>query len=185
MRRRIHLHGSFAGFHDGPIEIDADTIWDAVEAVTRQVPGFAPDPRMGRKRIQVVGFPTIESLKSASDVIDIHIIPALTFGKNGGLIQTIVGVTLLVIAFFLLPISPFWATVVASAGLSMLVGGVIQMLSPQPQLGSDDASTKRSKYLSGGQNTVAIGTTIPLLYGRFRVGGQILSLNIDAKDTGL
>jgi predicted phage tail protein len=31
------------------------------------------------------------------------------------------------------------------------------------------------------QNTVVIGTPIPLLYGRARIGGQILSLQVVAK----
>lgn len=184
MRRRIHLHGAFAGFHDGPIEIVADTVWEAVEAMTMQVLGFQPDPMAGRKIIKVVGYDSVEALKTYDDeTVDIHVLPALVFGKNGGLIQTIIGVTLLV-ASVLLPPGP-WTPYLMSAGISLTIGGVMQMISPQPQLSSGNEDALRSKYLSSSQNTVAIGTTIPLLYGMHRVGGHIMSLNIDSTDTGL
>lgn len=184
MRRRVHLHGRFAAYHSGPLEIVADTVWEAVEAVTMQLKGFLPDPIHGRQRIQVAGFGTVDALKTHDETtLDIHIFPALAFGKDGGLIQTIIGVTLIVAAL-LLPAGP-WTPYMISAGVSMIIGGVMQMLSPQPQLAAGNEDQLRSKYLPNGQNTVAIGTPIPLLYGKFRVGGHIMSLNIDATDTGI
>lgn len=185
MLRRIHLHGPYAAFHNGPIEIVADTIWEAVEAVVSQIKGFQPDAILGRKKIQVLGFPTIESLKQKSDVQDIHLCPPMGFGKNSGIIQTIVGVALIVAAVAFLPVTSVWFAIVASAGVSMIVGGVMQMLSPQPQLNVDNETQERSKYLGGTANTVRIGTPIPILYGKYRAGGQILSFNIDSKDSGL
>lgn len=179
MRRRVFLHGPYKHFHDGPIEIVADTVWDAVEAVTTMVQGFKADALTGKKVIQVVGHSTIESLKARSDQTDIHIMPAMAFGKNGGLVQTIVGATLIVIGLFIFP------QIFIPAGIGMMLGGLMQMLAPQPQIGSDNAEQQRSKYLNSSSNTVRIGTTIPLGYGRFRCGGQIMSLNIDAKDLGL
>ena len=184
MLRRVHLHGSFKDFHDGPILIESANVWDAVEAIGYQVPGFQPDPVTGRHSVKVVGFNTLEDLKRLDlTTEDIHIIPTLAFGKDGGLTQIIVG-TLLIGAAILsggttLPL------LFGSAGLSMILGGVMQMLSPQPQLSSGNEDSQRSKYLPSQQNTVAIGTTIPLLYGTYRVPGHILSLNIDATDTGI
>lgn len=176
MRRRVHLCGPFKTYHDGPIEVEASTVWDAVEAVTSQVKGFSPDPIRGRQRIQVVGFDTIESLRSESDVVDIYVMPAMTFGKNGGLVQTIIGVTLIVASFFIG--GPAWiANAVLMTGISMTVGGLIQLLTPQPK----NNPQNQSKYLAVNQNTVQIGTPIPLLYGEYLVGGQILSLQIVAK----
>lgn len=184
MRRRIHLLGPFAAFHDGPIEIESATIFDAIEAVSRQTPGFQPDPIHGRKVIQVLGFDNLDVMKTYDTTTeDIYILPPLVFGKNGGLIQSIVGVVLIVVGFFVSAAGyPQLGLALMAAGISMTVGGVMQMLSPQPQLGSGDADAKRSKYLSNSQNTVAIGTPIALIYGRRRHGGQILSINIDAKD---
>lgn len=186
MLRRVHLHGPYAAFHDGPIEVFAATVWEAVEAVTRQLRGFAPDHN-GRKKIQVVGFPTIELLKRFDTwTHDIHITPPLMFGKDMGFIQTIIGTALVVASFFVPggPASP-WGAAMMMTGIGMMVGGVMQMLSPQPQLNAGNEAQERSKYLPSSQNTVAIGTPIPLLYGTFRCGGHILSLNIDSTDVGI
>lgn len=182
MRKRVHLHGAFKAFADGPIEIEADTVWDAVEAVTLQLPGFKPDLN-GYKRIQVAGFHSIESLKTPTKTVDIHVFPAMSFSKEGGVIETIIGATLIVASFF--------AAVTGNVGLanflwymgwSMIIGGVVQMLMPQPQMTLDNEQQERSKYLPSTQNTVRIGTPMGLLYGEYRVGGHLLSLNIDSKD---
>jgi predicted phage tail protein len=178
MRKRVHLCGPFKAYHDGPIEVEAGTAWEAVEAVTNQVPGFQPDPIRGRQRIQVPGFPTIESMKVPTDVEDIYVMPALTFGKNSGLVQTIIGVTL-IIAAFIIPggIMSWWGQGMFWTGVSLVIGGVMQMLTPQPK----NTVENQSKYIAVNQNTVAIGTPIPLLYGRRRTGGHILSLQVVAK----
>lgn len=189
MLRKVHLHGPYAAFHDGPIEVFATTVWEAVEAVVNQVRGFLPDPINGRKRIQVPGFTTLEKLKRYdTETTDIHIMPVLAFGKEQGLFQTIIGVTLIVAGVMLqgLPvIGNTLGTALISAGATMLIGGLMQMLSPQPQLNGVDEEGMRSKYLPAGQNTVAIGTPIPLLYGKYRAGGHLLSINIDSTDTGI
>lgn len=187
MLRRVHLVGSFAGAYDGPVEVHASTAWEAVEAVVNQLGCFRPDA-MGRKVVQLLGFDTIEDLKSAlNDVVDLYLAPSLTFGKNGGLVQTVIGVALITAAFFIPGSWVLWkvgvAAIVGTMGIGMVVGGLMQMLTPQPKLGGQGEEEARSKYLGGIQNTTTIGTTIPLLYGRRRIGGHILSLNIDAKAT--
>lgn len=193
MRRRIHLVGAYAGFHEGPIEVEGATPWDAIEAVTSQLSGFRPDPVAGRKVIQVLGFDSMEALKSAArETVDLYVSPPLMFGKNNGLVQVLIGAALIAVSF--IPGIGMGVTLglggkltlgaaFAGAGISMVIGGVIQMISPQPQLSGRNEEEARSKYLSGIQNTVAIGTPIPILYGRRKAGGHLLSLNIDATST--
>lgn len=183
---QVYLHGPFAAYHDGPIEVAANTAWDAIEAVVTQLKGFLPDPVAGRKRIQAVGFDTVESLKARTSAKEIHLLPALGFGKRGGLVQTVIGVALVVAAIAL----PGLGTIAGASinallftvGGSMVIGGVMQMISPVPQLTSNTEEQVRSRYLPSNQNTVRIGTCIPILWGRFQVPGHILSINVDAKD---
>jgi predicted phage tail protein len=175
MRRRIHLHGTFAKFHDGPIEVVANTAWEAIEAVVNQIKGFKPDAAAGRKTIQAAGFPTIESLHQSTDVVDIHLMPAMTFGKNGGLIKTVIGVALIVVAIVAAPFTGGLSLNLIPMGLSMVVGGILEMITPQPKPSS------QSHYLPSTQTTVAIGTPIALLYGTFKIGVQLMSLQIDAR----
>ena len=59
----------------------------------------------------------------------------------------------------------------------MVAGGLIQMLTPQPK---DDAES-RTKYLGAPKNTVAIGTYIPILFGKHRAYGQFLSFELFTK----
>ena len=178
MLRRVHLHGAFKAFHDGPIEVFAKTVAEAVLRVTNQLEGFRPDAIRGRKRVQVAGHNTIESQFAPSTTTDIHLFPAMSFAKDGGVIQTIVGFVLIVAAVFMGGV--FWPMIIASAGVSLMIGGIMQMLTPAP---SFDKPGDRSKYIPSKDNTVKIGTPIPILYGTYRIGGHILSLNIDARAT--
>jgi predicted phage tail protein len=185
-RVRVHLHGPLAAYHDGVIEVVAETAWEAIEAVTTQVPGFQPSLQSGRQVIQIAGHPTVTTLRQSLQVDDLHLMPALVFAKNTGIIQVLVG-SVLIAAGALIPGiagTPFGMMLIGM-GVSMIAGAVVQALSPQPQLNVGTEDNVRSKYLAGSKNTVQIGTPIPLGYGRRRCGGHLLSVNIDAKDTGL
>lgn len=184
-RRLVYLHGPFKKFHDGPVEVEAATPWEAIEAVVNQIKGFLPNALTGRKRIQCAGYTTMESLKTPDDNGELHILPAMFFGKQGGIIQTIIGLTLIAIVVW-----AAWFTggtsltllgqTMLSAGIGLTMGGIMQMLTPMPKAQSAEA---RSKYLASTQNTIAVGTPIALLYGRFRCGGQIMSMAVDSKST--
>ena len=68
-------------------------------------------------------------------------------------------------------------------GAMMILGGIAQMLAPTPEVAGDDG--KQSRILGGGRNTVAVGTPIPILYGKSRVGGHYLSFSVNtAKSDG-
>jgi predicted phage tail protein len=177
VRRRIHLHGAFAAFHDGPIEVIADTVAEAIEGISRQIPGFQPNLETGRVSAQVAGFPTKASLYAPTDVVDIHLFPALVFGKNGGLIQCIIGSILIIVAVVLAPFTMGLSLSLFPTGVGMIIGAIVQALMPQPHTTPEH----RSKYLSNTQNTVRIGTPIPVLYGERRCAGQILSLIVQSQ----
>ena len=180
LRRKIILHGYFAAFHDGPIEMVGDTVAELIEGVTRQVKGFLPDPVKGRHRIKVVDFDTEESLHIplGADVEEIHIIPQMSGGKKGGLLQILLGVVLVGVGL-LLGAGSLMGGLLMKAGALAVLGGLTAMLAPKPE--ADGLSEqKRSHYLGAPKNTVAIGTRIPILYGRHRVFGHYLSFDINA-----
>lgn len=179
MHKRVYLHGSLATDTIKFVDVVANTIAEAVELVSRQIKTFKPDPLSGPRRVMVDGVEKKADLYNKFDGKEIHLAPALTFGKERGATQIIVGSILIVVGLVVAPFSPEWGAAITMYGIGMVVGGLIQMFSPQPKLdGSDD---KRSRYLGPAQNTVRIGTTIPLLYGRRRVGGHYLSVNVNAK----
>lgn len=121
---------------------------------------------------------------------EIRIAPVLAGSKRGGLLQTILGAALVMVAaFYSGGIGAAFASnglggVAASMGASMMLGGVAQMLSPQSQgLSARDSPDNGASYnFNGPVNTSAQGNPVPLLYGRMVVGSAVISAGIYAED---
>lgn len=137
----------------------------------------------GKKNLGVdeLGYPV------AGEII--RIVPVIIGSKKAGLLQTILGVVIVAAAVFAGPagmavLSGAQAFSVGAIGASMALGGVIQMLSPQPTgLASKQSADNRASYAFGGvTNTAAQGYPVPLLYGKRRIGGAIISAGIYVED---
>lgn len=75
-------------------------------------------------------------------------------------------------------------TILYKFGAAMMLGGVVQMLSPQPSgIASKQSADNRASYAFGGvTNTAAQGYPVPLLYGKRLIGGAIISAGIYVED---
>lgn len=78
------------------------------------------------------------------------------------------------------------ATAIAGVGFSLILGGVAQLISPQPQLGTGGSYTSgkeavrlESFTFSGIVNTAKQGLPVPVAYGRVFVGSAVLSAGLD------
>jgi predicted phage tail protein len=72
------------------------------------------------------------------------------------------------------------AAIVTSLGFAMVLGGVSQLLAGNP---ASDAPSERPENLpsyafNGAVNTTAQGNPVPVLYGRLRVGSQVISTGL-------
>ena len=85
-------------------------------------------------------------------------------------------------------------------GASLVLGGVTQMLSPQPELPNGGVNTRndfratrpesvnrgsngqQSYAYLGAQNTVGVGATIPVAYGKVLIGSHVISADVDVTD---
>lgn len=181
MLRTVHLHG---GLHPDPIHIHGDTVADIIDGLSRQLVCLKPDPTLGRRVLQVKGVDTEDDLhKFLGMQLDVHVYPVLE-GEKGKFSQILVGATLIALSFVpgLQGVAFAGASLarnLAQVGMLMLLGGVAQLLSPVPEISSED--DRQSRLVTTGKNTVAIGTRIPVLYGEWRAGGHYLSVNINAK----
>lgn len=115
----------------------------------------------------------------------IRIVPVIIGSKKAGVLQTILGAVLVAVGV-VLSFTP-WAAAspfLYKFGAAMMLGGVVQMLSPQPAgLASKQSADNRASYAFGGvTNTAAQGYPVPLLYGRRRIGGAIISAGIYVED---
>ncbi|WP_323811317.1 tail assembly protein [Zophobihabitans entericus] len=114
----------------------------------------------------------------------IHIIPRLLGTKNGGFFNFIAGAALVVIGCVMTVISGGSASPLAvgliSAGVGMMVGGVVMMLTKIPGTPtSDDSSNNKNTAFSNLDNTIAQGTAVPLCYGKMMIGSKVLSQGIE------
>ncbi|EOW2399002.1 tail assembly protein [Cronobacter sakazakii] len=130
-----------------------------------------------------------DELKHNSGEEDIRIAPVIAGSKRGGVLQTILGAVLVVGALALGPvgIGAIAGSTAMSIGLmggSMMIGGVVQMLSPQPGgLASRQDPDNAPSYAFGGPvNTTAMGNPVGLLYGKREIGGAIVSAGIYTND---
>jgi len=74
------------------------------------------------------------------------------------------------------------ATVASQVGAALVLGGVAQIISPQPPAPPEFDNDPRNNYgFSGIQQTAREGSTIPVVYGETLVGSIIISqgLNVD------
>lgn len=121
--------------------------------------------------------------------------PIIEGRKNGGFLQVVIGAVALVAAFFApaavaaigLQASIGTATQAAllGLGLSMTLGGVVSLLTPQPRYnaGASSSADNKPNYAFGAPvNTVAMGYPVPVLYGSREIGGAIISAGIFSSD---
>jgi predicted phage tail protein len=123
---------------------------------------------------------------------EVRIAPVYGGRKNGGGLQVILGAVLIVAATLLAPgvgtMAAFAAggaySAVAMAGVSLIIGGVMQMITPTVGgLKTSADSENTAAYAFGGPvNTTAQGTPVGLLYGEREIGGAVISAGIFAED---
>ncbi|WP_261369083.1 tail assembly protein [Yersinia rohdei] len=115
----------------------------------------------------------------------IHIMPILIGSKKAGAFQTILGAVLVVVGA-ILSFTPFAAAspFLIKGGAALMLGGVVQMLSPQQGgLATRQSADNTPSYAFGGPvNTVAQGNPIPIGYGERIIGGAIISAGIYTED---
>lgn len=68
----------------------------------------------------------------------------------------------------------------ALAGGALMLGGILQMISPQPK--SNNTQATQSFLASGQGNTVHQGVPVPVVYGRTRVGSVVASVGYSAEE---
>lgn len=192
---KVVLHGYLKDLYPGELEFTGHTPAEVINGMCKMTKAFDPIPGQERHTVKIVGYSDKESLFTpfGKDVNELHIVPALLGGKSGGFFRILIG-AVMIAAAFMMPAAATGFTLFGTggflfnAGLSLVLGGLLEMLSPQPKIdqsGNAQADPEASKYLGANQNTVRIGTRIPLMYGRNKHFGHYVSFDVDAKDVDL
>lgn len=163
-------------------QLDSGETWEVFKALKATLQGFEEEIR----RLDGLGlrFAIFRNRKNIGmdemnlrGTQEVRIVPVVHGSKRGGILQTVIGIALMVSAIWLGP-SAFYA------GLSMTLGGVVQMLSPQAQGLSQSGSPENlpSYAFGSAKNTTASGNPVPICIGKRRWGGAIISASIEAQD---
>ena len=161
---------------------------EAVRALVSQIPGFrAYVERPGAAyQVRLSGRTVDPERELARETTGtIALVPVIEGGKNG-LFQTILGVALIVVAWW----NPMgWAASGAlmsqatlyGMGASMLLGGISQMLAPVPQLNDTMRKDDPSYAFGGVINTTQQGGPVPIVYGQHLTGSTVVAVGMWAE----
>jgi predicted phage tail protein len=166
-------------------QIDSGQVWEVFKALKATLAGFDQEiKRLDRLGMRFAIFRNRKNEAPQSFDLggtrEVRIVPVVSGSKRAGILQTIIGAVIFVASFFV-PGMQGWGQ---SLGASLVLGGVIQMLSPQSSgLKQSAAPENLPSYAFGSaKNTTASGNPVPICIGRRRWGGAIISASIYAED---
>lgn len=179
--RTIRLYGHMGARFGRTHRLAVASPAEAVRALCAMVGGFerylmtAKDNGFGFAVL--AGKRQVAELELCNPVVeDIRIAP-ITLGAKSGVFQLILGATLVVIGVFT---SQAW---LVQLGISLAIGGVVQLLTPHPKGSSSKNKTEPNYFFNGIVNTEAQGNPVPVVYGGpIKVGSAVISAGIIAND---
>ncbi|URC22435.1 tail tip assembly protein I [Serratia phage vB_SmaM-Susuwatari] len=188
--KTIRLYGRMGALFGRVHRLDVDSPKEAVKALCVREPGFRRyllnahqdgvefAVLKGRQQLDA------ETIAHHSGSLEIRIAPIVKGSKRGGLFQTILGAAMIAVGIVLSPFTGGASLSLAWAGGAMVAGGIIQMLSPQPQglKQREDPDNKPSYAFGGPVNSTAMGNPVAILWGEREIGGSIISAGIVAED---
>ncbi|HZX76155.1 tail assembly protein [Lysobacter sp.] len=196
--RTIRLYGTLGAKFGREYRLAVGSVAEAVHALSTQLPGFKRFLMESKDRgMAFAVFHGRQNLRE-DQLLDppgndaIRIAPVLAGAKRGGVFQVILGAALIIAAGFFTG-GAGWslaigaggmAGVTAGIGLSLVVGGITQMLAPNPRgLGAKDSPSNQPSYIFNGPvNTQAQGNPVPVAYGQCWAGSAVISAGIYAED---
>lgn len=190
--RTVRLYGRLGAQFGRVHRLAVNSTAEAVRALCVLVPGF--ETEMASSAGQGVAYACFVGKRNLSEDQlshpvgdnDIRIAPMPAGAKRAGLFQTILGAAILVVSA--LTYNAYGATagwaMMTGMGVSLALGGVVQMLSPQQRaLSAKDRAENGASYnFNGPINTSAQGNPVPVLYGHMIIGSATISAGIFSED---
>ena len=190
--KTVRLHGWLGKRFGRSFDLEVASPAEAVRALCSQLKGFqkalSDDTHGFRVRVQstVLGEEELHYPFGISETL--HIVPVIagSGGKNG-IGQIILGIALIIVSYFFPPAYALFGVVVAPAlasfGVSLILGGVAQMLFAPPSAKSSERPENLPSYaFNGPVNTVQQGNGVPILYGELIIGSQVVSAGLFVED---
>ncbi|MBD9642931.1 tail assembly protein [Pantoea sp. PNT02] len=203
MLKKITLSGGLAKKFGKVHQFHVADMREMLRAMCASVPGFKK--YVSNAHLNGVRFAFysggknigLEEFDMSTGATEYRMSQVIEGSKQAGVLQIVIGAIALVAAFFTAGASlAAWGaamtagaigatTILTGIGISMMLGGVVSMLTPQPSynIGSASSTDNQPNYAFGAPvNTVAMGYPVPVLYGRREIGGAIISAGIFSSD---
>ena len=166
-------------------KLDISSVPEAIRALVTQIPGLREHIEKGSYKVRVDGKYIGDEGVHSEVNSTLHLTPVVKgAGKNGGLLQVVVGIVMIVAAVFYPPLAPYAAAMI-SAGTGLILGGVAQLLTKMPKAeGFKDSDDLKSSSFSNLANMTAQGAPVPLIYGKMMVGSKVLSQGVRSVYSG-
>jgi predicted phage tail protein len=189
MLRKIKLYGKLARFIGKRVlEADVATAAEAVRFLVANWPEVEKHIADHHYRVTVGTYDLgPEELHDPAGQQTIKIVPVLV--GAGAVGRIIAGVVLIALASVVtfgtlggVVAAGVLNSMVFGIGVSLVLGGVAQLISPVPKVpsGLDSQQDPRKSYsFSGVPNTSRQGTPVPVVYGETIVGSVVISAGID------
>ncbi|EED4921350.1 tail assembly protein [Salmonella enterica subsp. arizonae] len=192
---RICLYGDLERF-GRRTDLSIKTAAEGVYALAMQIPGFRQRMNEGWYQIRIAGEDvSADSLTARLHEplppgAVIHIVPRMA-GAKSGWFGVLAGAALIAASF--IPglnvavwagAAATWSSIAFSLGASMMLGGVAQLLAPQPKAPSMHSADngKQNTYFSSLENMVAQGNPVPVPYGEIMTGSRRISQELSTRD---
>jgi len=195
--RPVRLYGKLGAKFGRVHHLAVSSLSEAIRALEVILPGFRD--YLIQSREMGIAFAVFYGKRNLSqDELmlegegDIRIAPIIRGRKDGNVFQVVLGVVLIAVAAYFsgglslaFTSGGVWGAV-ATIGLSMVVGGVVGMLTPVPKMKVQDSPENTpSALFNGPVNTTAQGHPVPVLYGELFIGSAVLSAGIHTKDAAI
>ncbi|HEC7605877.1 TPA: tail assembly protein [Salmonella enterica subsp. enterica serovar Reading] len=192
---RICLYGDLERF-GRRTDLSIKTAAEGIRALAVQIPGFRQRLGEGWYQVRIAGQDTSadnltarlhEPLPSGAVI---HIVPRMA-GAKSGWFGVLTGAALIAASFIPgLNVAVWagsaatWSSIAFSLGASMMLGGVAQLLAPQPKAPSMHSADngKQNTYFSSLENMVAQGNPVPVPYGEIMTGSRRISQELSTRD---
>ncbi|MCS3433709.1 tail assembly protein [Klebsiella sp. BIGb0407] len=188
--KTIRLYGKLGAMFGRVHKLVVDSPAEACRALSVIIPGF--EQYMSTAHMQGIRFAVFkgkqnigpDELKHGCGGAEIRIAPIISGSKRAGFLQIVLGVALIAVGAFAPGVSIAASDMMLNIAVTMMLGGVVQMLSPQASgLASRQSPENTPSYAFGGPvNTTAMGNPVGLLYGEREIGGAIFSAGIYTND---
>lgn len=191
--RTIRLYGKLGARFGRVHHFVCNDTAGAVRALCSMVPGFEQflmsSKEKGLGYTVFIGKTNVgeEGLRYPVGDDDIRIAPVILGSGRGGFFQIVLGAALVGAAFAFGGPMASWGLMAKMGfgmGVSMVLGGVSQLLVKQPQgiTGVESPDNGASYNFTGPVNVTAQGNPVPVLYGEMIVGSVTVSGDLYSED---